>query len=156
VLDNVKIVIIFKINFKGDYMQTFLPYSEYDKTAACLDRLRLGKQRVEVLQILKALTYGSGWKNHPITKMWKGYELSLIKYGIAICDEWISRGYKDICKDKIKLFYNYLGEQEVKPEWLGNEELHNSHKSNLLRKFPEHYGQFGWKVSNDLPYVWKI
>lgn len=88
--------------------------------------------------------------------MWKGYEASLVKYGIAICDEWIIRGYKDTCKDKIKLFYNYFGEQEVKPGWLGNEEFHDSHKSNLLRKFPEHYGKFGWKVSNDLSYVWII
>lgn len=36
-------------------MQTFLPYKSFEQSAACLDNKRLGKQRVEVLQILKAL-----------------------------------------------------------------------------------------------------
>ncbi|HMC68015.1 MAG TPA: pyrimidine dimer DNA glycosylase/endonuclease V, partial [Mycobacteriales bacterium] len=36
-------------------MQTFLPYSRFDASAAVLDDLRLGKQRVETLQILRAL-----------------------------------------------------------------------------------------------------
>ena len=36
-------------------MQTFLPYSNYPASARVLDNKRLGKQRVEVLQILKAL-----------------------------------------------------------------------------------------------------
>ena len=34
-------------------MQTFLPYPDFARSAAVLDRQRLGKQRVEVLQILK-------------------------------------------------------------------------------------------------------
>ena len=50
-------------------MQTFLPYDDFEKTAQCLDRLRLGKQRVETLQILKALLIPKyGWKNHPVVK----------------------------------------------------------------------------------------
>lgn len=36
-------------------MQTFLPFADFSKSAACLDDKRLGKQRVECLQILKAL-----------------------------------------------------------------------------------------------------
>lgn len=39
-------------------VQTFLPYEDFDKTASVLDRSRLGKQRVETLQLLKALTTG--------------------------------------------------------------------------------------------------
>ena len=37
-------------------MQTFLPYPAFDLSAQVLDRQRLGKQRVETLQVLKALT----------------------------------------------------------------------------------------------------
>jgi len=57
-------------------MQTFMPYgSQYDQTAKCLDVKRLGKQRVETYQILKALLGESkGWRNHPATRMWEGYE----------------------------------------------------------------------------------
>ena len=43
-------------------MQTFLPDPDFARSARCLDRLRLGKQRVEVLQLLRALLVpGSGW-----------------------------------------------------------------------------------------------
>jgi len=36
-------------------VRTFLPYPEFDRSAAVLDRARLGKQRVEVLQILRGV-----------------------------------------------------------------------------------------------------
>ena len=36
-------------------MQTFLPYPDFKKSASCLDYKRLGKQRVEGLQILNAI-----------------------------------------------------------------------------------------------------
>ena len=64
-------------------MQTFLPHSNFRKTARYLDYRRLGKQRVEAYQILNVLTgksKGNGWKNHPAVKMWKGYENALKLY----------------------------------------------------------------------------
>jgi len=52
-------------------MQTFLPYQNYSRCAEVLDNKRLGKQRVECLQILNALLDASkGWKQHPAVKMW--------------------------------------------------------------------------------------
>lgn len=115
-------------------MQTFLPYSDFFKTAQVLDRQRLGKQRVECLQILKCLLEEENrWKNHPAVKMWKKYENCLVLYGIIICREWKSRGYKDTCYEKIKQFYNL--EKSLKfPLFIGNEEFHKSHQSNLIRK----------------------
>ena len=35
-------------------MQTFMPYPDYSESARCLDRQRLGKQRVEAFQILRS------------------------------------------------------------------------------------------------------
>jgi hypothetical protein len=40
------------------------------------------------------------------------------------------------------------------PEWLGDEALHRSHRSALLRKDPGWYGRFFPDVADDLPYVW--
>ena len=40
-------------------MQTFLPFADFARSAASLDMKRLGKQRVENLQLIQAL---SGWK----------------------------------------------------------------------------------------------
>jgi hypothetical protein len=42
----------------------------------------------------------------------------------------------------------------VLPPWWGDERLHASHRSNLLRKDPAHYGRFGWAEPPDLPYFW--
>ena len=58
-------------------MQTFLPYTDFIKSAKCLDYKRLGKQRVEAKQILNILlgeTTKAGWTNHPAVLMWSGYE----------------------------------------------------------------------------------
>jgi hypothetical protein len=136
-------------------VQTFLPYADFITSASVLDRERLGKQRVETLQILHALTIGSGWVHHPVTKMWSGYESALVQYGFVICDEWISRGYKDTVREKLESILSSLPSQDVVlPPWLGDIELHQSHRSNLLRKDPAFYSQYGWTEPNDLEYKW--
>ena len=74
-------------------MQTFLPSPDFAASAAALDPRRLGKQRVEALQILRALTQGgSAWRNHPAVLMWKGYEEALVAYGVAVCQAWCALG----------------------------------------------------------------
>lgn len=144
-------------------MQTFLPYPSYPDTAVVLDRQRLGKQRVEVLQILNVLHEiegtGKGWVNHPAVRMWRGYEPLLCEYGLAITDEWKSRGYKDTCADKISQHLDWATAGEFTmsvPPWFGDAAFHLSHQSNLLRKDPEHYGQFFIGVPDDLPYIWPV
>lgn len=42
------------------------------------------------------------------------------------------------------------------PPWFGREDFHASHRSNLLRKHPDWYRQFGWYEPDDLPYVWPV
>lgn len=134
-------------------MQTFLPYADFHKTAACLDNRRLGKQRVKVLQILRTMAgYTEGWKNHPAVLMWTNYEDALVDYGLVICKEWKRRGFRDTCQNKIKRFISF--HVYDLPPWIGNRAFHASHRSNLLRKDPAHYGKFGWKEGPDLPYVW--
>jgi hypothetical protein len=140
-------------------MQTFLPDPDFTRSARYLDRSRLGKQRVECLQILKALTEPNyGWKNHPAVRMWAGHELRLVSYSIAICDEWLRRGYRDSCRDKILAYADRapFTRDTWEPEWLGDEALHASHRSNLLRKNPEFYSQYGWTESPDLEYIWPV
>ena len=141
-------------------MNTFLPYSDFKKSASCLDNKRLGKQRVEAWQIyLSLIEEKYGWKNHPAVKMWRGYEISLLLYGIAICDEWISRGFKDTLKAKFEaeLTIVIVAREGIKhPPFLGNEDFHKAMRSNLLRKDFSWYSKFGWTESNDLPYIWGI
>ncbi len=137
-------------------MQTFLPYPNFAESARVLDNRRLGKQRVETLQILNALSNPSyGWQNHPAVKMWRGHKDSLVVYGIAICREWLVRGFNDTCADKIAAFSSGDIITDA-PAWFGSDPFHASHRSNLLRKFPEHYAQFKWTDGPDLPYIWPV
>ena len=133
-------------------MQTFVPELTPLACASVLDRQRLGKQRVEVLQLLQAnLGLTKGWRNHPCALMWRGYEPGLAAYGLAICEEWVGRGYKDTCADKIRAL---VDPSDDLPHWWGREDIVISHRSNLIRKSPEHYGHLWVGVPDDLPYVW--
>lgn len=139
-------------------MQTFLPYDDFAQSAAVLDRMRQGKQRVEVLQISRALTgQTKGWVNHPATKMWQGHTGSLILYGQAVCEAWVQRGYKDTCYDKLEAMKSFCDTEEFElPSWFGDERLHSSHRSSLLRKAPEHYRQFWPEDSDSIEYWWPV
>ena len=132
-------------------VNTFLPYADFVKSAKALDNKRLGKQRVEAWQILSALRgQTKGWTNHPATNMWRGYEKLLCEYGIAICDEWIKRGYKDTMSERFIAVHGMFPDCGV-PEWLGVEAFHISHQSNLKRKNPDHYA---FNVKDDIAYKW--
>ena len=130
-------------------MQTFLPYESFRESAKVLDWRRLGKQRVEGMQIINAIENpnAKGWVNHPCTVMWTPYVSALKHYTNIIITEWIDRGYNN----NMELYdINNI----VKPHWIGKKELHSSHRANLLRKDPEWYGQFNWTENPKSPYVW--
>lgn len=136
-------------------MQTFLPYADFKQSVKCLDYRRLGKQRVEAMQIYHIVSgqrTTGGWINHPAVKMWKGYPEALALYLNVCIDEWVERGYNNSI-EKIKI----ENEKDVKmPPWIGNEKFHASHRSNLLGKDYGYYEQFGWKEVPFLPYVWPV
>lgn len=132
-------------------MQTFLPYPDFDESARCLDQRRLGKQRVEALQIHSSLTirnYG-GWRNHPATLMWEGYEDALKLYHDVMIIEWIERGFKNNMS-----FLRPSSAPAEMPPWLGDDRLHSSHRAALLHKEFEHYADFGWDEEPRMDYFW--
>ena len=138
-------------------MQTFLPYADYYRCASCLDYKRLGKQRVEVLQILDTnIRHKKPWSKHPAVIMWSDYLYSLTEYGIIICQEWIALGYKDTCLDKILMFREQLSVSNKEPHWLGNPALHSSHRAALLYKDYDWYSQFEWSETPLINYYWPI
>ena len=134
-------------------MQTFLPYADFTQSAKALDYKRLGKQRVEawqIYQIVSGKRTKGGWINHPAVRMWMGFPHLLAWYYNAMVDEWVERGYKNTME------HIMVPPQITEPLWMNSKDFHDSHKSNLLRKDPEHYSQFGWAVPNDLPYIWLV
>ncbi len=144
-----------------------------------LDDRRLGKQRVETLQIMQVLlglrwdtaagvieTYEPrGWRTHPAVLMWQGSESALGRYQELICQEWTGRGFGDTCAVKTAGLLRAAGRwqdgdasgrHEMAPSWLGDQDLHRSHQSNLVRKDPDHYRRLFPDVPDDLPYVWPV
>ncbi|MDY0909480.1 MSMEG_6728 family protein [Microbacterium sp. CFBP9034] len=140
-------------------MQTFLPFPSFRESAAALDPLRLGKQRVETLQLLRANTIPDyGWRHHPAAKMWAGRLPALVAYGLAMTDAWTALGRADTVRAQLLEFVpdvDGVPEDELElPRWLGDPDFHRSHRSNLVRKDPEFYRPLFGDVPDDLPYIW--
>jgi hypothetical protein len=144
-------------------VQTFLPHSDFARSARDLDRRRLGKQRVETLQVLRAATIpGYGWYRHPATAMWEHHVPALVAYGRAVVDEWRARGGADSTGWQIREFapgaWDAWPDDGVAdpPPWLGDPALHRSHRSNLLRKDEDHYREIFPDDPAGLDYVWPV
>lgn len=150
-------------------MQTFVPWPDFAACATALDTRRLGKQRVEVIQIARAvLVPGYGWANHPATLMWRDHVEALECYLGAICDEWGARGFADTCRATVRSdlasagfdapprAQDALARAGLLPPWVGDEALHRSHRSSLLRKDPAYYRPLFPDDPDDLAYVWPV
>lgn len=144
-------------------MQTFLPVADFTASARLLDNPRLGKQRVECLQVLRALELPDyGWANHPVVTMWRGRTAGLVVYALAMVRVWRERGFADSTETLIAEFAPHAAGMTqaeaaaagLLPSWVGNEELHLSHRSNLLAKDPAFYRSRFPEDPDDLPYVW--
>lgn len=163
-------------------VNTFVPVPIIEKSCEMLDSERLGKQRSEIKIILAALTgvrfkraageyelilpEKRGYMNHSATRMWRGHELALAHFGYVNCRVWADRfGHNhrtgkgaDTLQD-MDDWHTWLrdnGNEPDLPPWWGREDVHASHRSVLLFKDPEHYGQFGWTEEPKYEYVWPV
>ncbi|MFD9355735.1 MSMEG_6728 family protein [Streptomyces sp. NPDC060031] len=148
-------------------MQTFLPFPSFAASAAALDVRRLGKQRVEAVQVLRGLIVpGYGWRRHPAVRMWAGYEEALVRYGLEVCGVWTAAERADTCAATLVQDFGtwrpgggprtqeQLAADGDLPPWLGAPDFHRSHQSALVRKDPAFYRERFPGVPDDLPYVW--
>jgi len=160
-------------------MQTFITKLNYRDIAKELDNKRLNKQALEGWQILMNLLAvdpdgnhrePKGWSNHPAVKMWRGYEMQLAIYVIAMCDEWIERGYNTVVRQRVEdtmrhaaLLNRSIGVDL--PPWYVNintlADVASSHRKALLNKNYNWYHQFGWPEDDGYPpqtyeYVWPV
>lgn len=145
-------------------MQSFLtsPYS-FEQTSAELDNKRLHKQTLEAWQCLLTITNldpdgnhrePKGWSNHPVARMWRGYETALVSYISATYFEWRGRGYKSTLLEKTYRTYDKAVElgrispDLVLPNWMTDTDYYlrlcSTHRTALLCKHYEWYRQFGW------------
>jgi hypothetical protein len=147
-------------------VQTFLPYADFELTMAALDQKRLGKQRVETIQVIRGLVRpGYGWRHHPAVKMWSGCLEALGCYGLVCARVWVAGGRADTTAATIREDLAAVGVTAIRsqaelaaagelPAWIGDRAFHLSHQSALVRKDPDHYRELFPGVPDDLPYVW--
>ena len=146
-------------------MQSFLvSTSSFEETAAILDNKRLHKQTLEAWQCLLTITQQDpegnyrnpkGWVNHPVVKMWRGYETVFVSYMSATYFEWRSRGYKSTLLDKIYKTYDLavsrgtISNDFILPPWIADTDyfsrLCSTHRTALLCKNYEWYSKFNWQ-----------
>jgi hypothetical protein len=74
-------------------------------------------------------------------------------------DEWTARGGEDTTRDKILEFAPQAAHPDYAakipmPPWLGNADLHLSHRSRLVAKDPRFYAKVFPGTDPDLEYVW--
>lgn len=143
-------------------MQTFVPLPAIAASVEVLDNRRLGKMRVEGYQLLRTvLGETQGWRNHPAARMWRSAPAGLAAYAVACSTEWVARGFNDNVRSMVAEVCGRhglptSGDDADLPPWWGDPRVHASHRSNLLRKEPEFYRQFGWRDPDDAPYFWPV
>jgi len=154
-------------------MQTFVPYIGNAKIAECLDNVRLWKQGIEVEQILGSLENGTGYKNHPVNDMWRGYEPALTMYGLAMLHEHTivrKRPDREGVTDRLFEYASAYGLTGTRREesgrivmdgtaaksapWREDRDVMRSHRSNLCRKLAAHYRHRFPGQADDWAYLW--
>jgi len=144
-------------------MQTLFPYPEYDESARCLRNLELANQISHTLIILDTLHEvegAGGWARHPAIEMWRGYEAQLCTYGLAMCDEYQSRGFNVLASQE-RINWHLASIATVddfemgKPRWMEDASkflwLQRTHRSFLLGKDKKFYAKYKWDVNPGIP-----
>ena len=65
-------------------------------------------------------------------------------------EEWLNRGYRNTMEWVI------LPTSIEMPHWLGDNRIHASHRSNLLRKDIDFYSKYNWEEPIDMEYYWAV
>jgi hypothetical protein len=116
-------------------MQTFLTSANSDPVEACretfnmLDNARLGKQRLEAVQIIK-----NQFPNHPATKMWQGHKHALALYASFACIHWRERGKQDTLLPILDGAMRSARSPLVWPWWFGHPAFVRAHQTKLYWK----------------------
>ena len=145
-------------------VNTFITSPSLEKCAKNLDNLRLGKQRVECIQLISFIenTNNKGFKNHPVLIMWKEHVTALKVYCNFMIREFIARGFEntipiyELDETKIVFYDNIFNEETglteiIKPQiekdsivfpiWFNWNPLILTHQASLLKKNNNYYSK---------------
>jgi len=127
-----------------------------------LPQLALAQRESEAL--FNEMVFGEPDEDHgkapvPLVRMWIGYEAALAAYSISCAAVMVQHGITSGTRAlEIANAVEELRRQDeqpfVTPPWMEDIDVLMSHRSNLMRRWPEHY-KFPRNPS-DMPYLWPI
>lgn len=146
-------------------MMTWMTRTSYGRTAEDLDNVQLNRCMTDTVVIFDVLTGAARGPRvrHPAMRMWNGYEFALGVYAMMLCLEWsgqrgftghqsfwyLSRAINQMKGDDPDFVYEA-------PPWREDKDVLASHRSNLLRRYPQTYDG-KWEVCpENWPYIWPV
>jgi hypothetical protein len=137
---------------------TWLPYPDFQESAAHLHKDDLAIQRWNILELAEwyhkvdpdrspiADNQRHNLDDHPITEMWEGHVLQLVTFGLVCCDVYSQiKGDRDPLVEQFMYHMDCANTEEAdmtKPSWFGDVEVHLSHRAELLRMRPKYYSAY--------------
>ena len=138
-------------------MITWMTRMSYLDTAADLDSdmlMQLAQESSELVR--EMLTVGEN--QSPTVRMWQGYEVALAAYSASMEVELATRGVFTHLHLETATLIRDLGRSDDNeydaPPWLEDADVLRSHRSNLVRRWPEQYGNSWAKTPELWPYIW--
>lgn len=139
----------------------FLPYPDYQKTAAALAEVTLNHEIFAICELMECVHQTERSQevdvDSRLLSAWQGHEVSLIELGLTCLDEFAKRGKQLLIRERMAWHMDCATSGEFsmeKPAWVGDDDIHTSHKAKLIRDVPEYYLEKFPGVDANLSVVW--
>lgn len=122
-------------------MHTFLPKINFHASLRLLRDEELHQQRLDGLKVLEYLKDEDDDPEDPCAESWRGFEYGLIVYTLAACSVWRLERRKtcSVWKEIKALEKGDPRKVYALPSWVGDIDVHRSHRAELIRRAPSFY-----------------
>ncbi|URP21718.1 hypothetical protein SEA_KATE_52 [Microbacterium phage Kate] len=145
-------------------MMTWMPNKSLFDSAEALELDQLAVATVEGASLFNEMLYGEPTDGQmkapvPLIGMWAGYEAALAAY-VAACATTMVRYGVSATNRALQLSQSLVALRRheevpfVLPPWFEDLDVLRSHRSNLMRRWPESYSWRG--TPQRMPYLWPI
>jgi hypothetical protein len=146
-------------------MMTWMTNVSLFDSAEALALPQLALAQVESFALFNELMYSEpseerGSAPAPLKMMWQGYEVALAAYSVATATILVKHGVtaagSPLALTQSVRDLRQSGElaELVLPPWFEDTDVLRSHRSNLMRRWPEVYS---WnRTKPDMPYLWPV
>lgn len=142
-------------------MMTWFPNASIFDSLEALELPQLAQTFDHSLALFDDLVFSEDYTSPmPLVVMWRGHERYLAAYAAAAAVVLVGRGVstgvraQELAQTVSRLAADgSIGELD-EPSWLNDHDVLRSHRSNLMRRWPELYSWPNTPI--DLPYIWPV